>query len=101
MANKNGIPRLESTGVTVGTANVRFSFRNHPFLSAPFSGLILFRLAQPTGTLPVVFDTNGATQELTTIAGANVTASDITGTGIYLCYYESGSNTLQILTGVV
>ena len=35
MANKNGIPRLESTGVTVGTANVRFSFRNHPFLSAP------------------------------------------------------------------
>ena len=100
MANKNGIPRLESTGVTVGTANVRFSFRNHPFLSAPFS------LAQPvpagtTGTLPVVFDTNGTTQDLTTIAGANVTASDITGTGIYLCYYESGSNTLQILTGVV
>lgn len=45
MANKNGIPRLESTGVTVGTTNVRFSFRNHPFLSAPFSGLILFRLA--------------------------------------------------------
>lgn len=42
MANKNGIPRLESTGVTVGTTNVRFSFRNHPFLSAPFSGLILF-----------------------------------------------------------
>ena len=67
MANKNGIPRLESTGVTVGATNVRFSFRNHPFLSAPFSGLILFRLAQPipsgtTGTLPVVFDTNGATQ---------------------------------------
>lgn len=25
MANKNGIPRLESTGVTVGTTNVRFS----------------------------------------------------------------------------
>lgn len=24
MANKNGIPRLESTGVTVGTTNVRF-----------------------------------------------------------------------------
>ena len=80
MANKNGIPRLESTGVTVGTANVRFSFRNHPFLSAPFSGLILFRLAQPvpagtTGTLPVVFDTNGTTQDLTTIAGANVVRS--------------------------
>ena len=68
--------------------------------------MILFRLAQPipsgtTGTLPVVFDTNGATQALTTIAGTDVTASDITGTGIYLCYYESGSNTLQILTGVV
>lgn len=106
MANKNGIPRLESTGVTVGTTNVRFSFRNHPFLSAPFSGLIVFRLAQAiptgtTGTLPVVFDTNGATQALTTIGGADVTAADITGTGIYLCYYESASNTLQILTGVV
>ena len=106
MANKNGIPRLESTGVTVGTANVRFSFRNHPFLSAPFSGLILFTLehhvtAGTSGTLMVVFDTNGTTQDLTTIAGANVTASDITGTGIYLCYYESDSKTLQILTGVV
>ena len=106
MANKNGIPRLESTGVAVGASNVRFSFRSHPFLSAPFSGLILFRLAQPmptgtTGTLPVVFDTNGSMQALTTLNGADVTAADIAGTGIYLCYYESGSNTLQILTGGV
>ena len=33
MANKNGIPRLESTGVAVGASNVRFSF---PQSSVPF-----------------------------------------------------------------
>ena len=37
MANKNGIPRLESTGVTVGTTNVRQRIDSVPFGTAdPF-----------------------------------------------------------------
>lgn len=105
MANRNGIPRLETTGVTVGTNDVRFSFRRHQFLSSPFSGLILFRLAQAiptgtTGTLPVMFETNSVAKNVTKIGGENVTASEITGTGVYLAFYESSSDTLQLLTGI-
>lgn len=29
LANTQGIPRLQATGVTVSTTEVRFSFRNH------------------------------------------------------------------------
>lgn len=105
LANRQGIPRLETTGVTVGTADVRFSFNNHPFLFRNFNGLILVKISQviPTGTtatLPVLFDTNGRVKNVTKIGGTNVLVSDITGTGIYLAYYESNSDTLQLLTGI-
>lgn len=105
LANRGGIPRLESTGVTVGTDNVKFQFNRHPFLLRQFNGLILFRLAQPiptgtTATLPIVFDTNGIAKNVTKIGDTNVLVSDITGTGIYLGYYESQFDTLQLLTGV-
>lgn len=105
LANKEGIPRLESTGVSVSTTNVKYSFRNHRFLSFPFIGLILFKLDQAipagtTGTLPIVFDTNGRSQELTTLGGTAVTAADLTETGIYLAAYDSTSGVLQLLTGI-
>lgn len=106
LANRQGIPRLETTGVTVGTNDVQFSFNNHPFLFRNFNGLLLIKISQqiPTGTtatLPIVFNTNGTRQRnVTKIGGTNVLVSDITGTGIYLAYYESDTNTLQLLTGI-
>lgn len=105
LANRQGIPRLETTGVTVSTTDVKFSFNNHPFLFRNFNGLILVKISQviPTGTtetLPIVFDTNGRSKNVTKIGGTNVLVSDITGTGIYLAYYESDSDSLQLLTGV-
>ncbi len=106
LANRGGIPRIKSTGVTVnGTTNVQFSFAADATFSANFSGLVLVRLDQaiPSGTtttLPIVFTSSAGTQALTTYNEADVTVADIKGTGIILCYYDRGTNTLQALTGV-
>lgn len=59
----------------------------------------------PTGTattLPVVFTSGGGNpQKLTGFNGADITAAQIPGTGIYLCWFEHTTNTLQLLTGIV
>lgn len=36
--NRRGSAAIQSTGVTVGTADVRFSFQNHAFLSNWYRG---------------------------------------------------------------
>ena len=105
--NINGIPTLSSTGVAVSTTQVAFDFNNHRNVGAPFRGLLVIRLAQAipdgtTGTLPVVFTSGGGNaQPLTTFNGDPVTAADIPGTGVYICWYEAQTNTLQLLTGIV
>lgn len=43
----------------------------------------------------------GNAQKLTGYDGADITVSQIPGTGIYLCWFEHSTNTLQLLTGVV
>ena len=54
--------------------------------------------AGTTDTLPIVFTSDsGNDVNLTTYNGDNVTIADIPGTGIYLCWYESQTNTLQLL----
>ena len=69
--------------------------------------MVIIRLAQeiPTGTtttLPVQFTSAGTNaQAVTTFNGAAVTVADIPGTGVYLFWYESQTDTLQLLTGVV
>ena len=105
--NQSGIPALRSLSVTVGTTDVRFDFNNHRNVGAPFRGLIIINLAQAiptgtTGTLPVLFTSDGGNaQPLTTINGDAVTAADITGTGIFLVWFENSTSTLQLLTGIV
>lgn len=100
-ANKNGIIRLEASGVQVATSNVTYSFQPHSFLNVPYSGLVLLKLpayTAPTAAVPVVFNTNGKTQAVTTLDGTEVTSANLNKSGIYLAYYENG--TLQILTGL-
>lgn len=105
--NLNGIPTISSRSVTVTTAHVAFDFNNHRNVGAPFRGIIAIRLAQAiptgtTGTLPVVFTSDGSNvQPLTGFNGAAVTAAEIPGTGIFLVWWESSTNTLQLLTGIV
>ena len=105
--NQSGIPALRSLSVTVGTSDVRFDFNNHRNVGRPFRGLLVINLAQaiPTGTtdtLPIVFTSGGGSvAELTTLNGDPVTVADIAGTGIYLAWYESQSDSLQLLTGAL
>lgn len=99
--NRTGIPTISSNSVTVTTTEVQFDFNNHKNLGAPYRGLLIIRLNQtiPSGTtttLPIVFTSDSSnSQNLTTYNGANVTVADITGTGVYLCWYDS--NILQLL----
>ena len=98
--NRTGIPALRSLSVAVTTAQVSFDFNNHRNVGAPFRGLIVINLAQviptgTTGTLPIVFTSDGGNPKtLTGYNGDPITVADILGTGIYLVWYESSSDTL-------
>ena len=102
-----GIPTLSSNAVSVGTTAVSFDFNSHRNVGRPYRGLVIIRLAQEipagtTDTLPIQFTSTGSNaQPVTTFNGTAVTVADIPGTGVYLFWYESQTNTLQILTGVV
>lgn len=104
--NQSGIPALRSLSVTVGTNDVRFEFNNHRNVGRPFRGLLVVNLAQviPTGTtatLPIVFTSGGGSvASLITFNGDPVTVADIPGTGVYLAWYESQTDSLQLLTGL-
>lgn len=103
--NRGGIPALRSTAVSVSTTDVRFDFNSHPNVGEPFVGLIVVSLAQAiptgtTGTLPIVFTTSGGNPaNVTTVNGENITASDITGTGVYIMWVETQSGVVQLLAG--
>lgn len=105
--NRTGIPALRSLSVTVGTTDVRFDFNNHRNVGRPFRGLLVINLAQvipagTTDTLPIIFTSDGGSAaELTTFNGDPVTVADIPGTGIYICWYESQTDSLQLLTGAL
>lgn len=99
-ANRGGIPRLETTGVSVGASAVTYSLRGAAF-GRPWNGLVAVRVAQEvpsgtTGTLPVTINS----QPLVGLGGSAITASDITGMGVLLCWWESAENTLQVINVV-
>lgn len=101
MANRNGIPRLESTGVSVNANSVVFNFRKNAFVNRNFAGLILFKLpayTAPTTAVPVIFDTDGEQQAVTTTGGDAVTSAELNKSGVYLAFYDG--NTLQLMTGI-
>lgn len=101
--NVGGIPAIRSLSVNVSTTDVKIAFNNHRNIGRPFRGLLIVNIAQAipagtTDTLPIVFTSDsGNDVNLTTYNGDNVTVADIPGTGIYLCWYESQTNTLQLL----
>lgn len=101
--NTGGIPTLRSLSVTVTSSKVQYDFNNHRNVGRPYRGLLIINLAQsiPTGTtatLPVVFTTSGGNEQpLVKVNGALATVEDISGTGVYLVWYESQTNTLQLI----
>ena len=92
--NTGGIPTLRSLSVTVTSSKVQYDFNNHRNVGRPYRGLLVINLAQPiptgtTTTLPVVFTTSGGNeQSLIKVNGAPATVEDISGTGIYLVWYD-------------
>lgn len=101
LANKNGIPRIEATGVNISTTAVTFTFQKNAFYNRNFAGLIIFKLpafTAPTTAVPIIFDTSGESKALTTLNGTAVTSAELNQAGIYLAFYDG--NILQLLTGV-
>nr|DAU31005.1 MAG TPA: hypothetical protein [Caudoviricetes sp.] len=104
--NRNGSAAIASTGVAVNTENVIFSFKNHAFVNASYRGTIFVNLMQAiptgtTGTLPILFETNGATQAVSKFNGEPLTVADVPGTGVVQLWFERDTNTLQLMTGIV
>lgn len=98
--NSNGVPLLRTTGVTVSADTVDFSLG---FRRIPPVGYLTVNVADaiPTGTtatLPVRLTLNGNTRNLTFFGGANVTAADVTGTGVVTVYYDFYSGLLQLVS---
>lgn len=99
-SNVNGIPYLRTTGISVGTETVDFSLG---FRRIPPVGYLTINIADEipagtTGTLPVRFTLNGNTRNLTFFGGANVTAADLSGTGILTIFYDWYSGTFQAIS---
>lgn len=104
--NKRGSAAIASTGVAVNTANVVFTFKPHAFVNTNYRGTIFVNLRQAipagtTGTLPILFETNGSTQAVTKYNGAPLTVADVQGTGVYQFWFERDTNTLQMMSGIV
>lgn len=101
LANRNGIPRIEATGVSVNTTAVTYTFQRNAFYNRNFAGLILFKLpayTAPATAVPIIFDTDGEQQAVTTLDGAAVTSAELSKSGIYLAFYDG--SILQLLTGI-
>ena len=100
--NVNGTPYLRTNGVIVGTDTVDFTLG---FRRIPPVGYLTVNIADAiptgtTGTLPVRFTLNGNTRNLTTFGGANVTAADLTGTGIATLFYDWYNGVLQLVSPI-
>lgn len=105
--NTRGIFGIETVGnPNVTTTAVTLNFEQHPFVNAPYNGLLIVKVSEAipsgtTGTLPIVFQTGSTTHPATKAGGVPLTAADITGTGYYLFFYDRVSHVLQALSSVV
>ena len=101
-ANRNGIPMIESTSVSVSDTVVTITIPSNAFRYLNNTGLILFKLnaviPESAATLPIQFSSGNFTQPLTLVGGAAATGAQMNGQGVYQIYYAKCSNTMQLLT---
>lgn len=100
--NRNGSAYVVSSGVSASAEAVIYSFPAHSFASRSYLGSVFVEIAQavPAGaatTLPIVFETNGVQQAVTTYNGEALTVADLPGTGVYELWYNKQANRLQIM----
>ena len=98
--NGNGIQYLRTNGVTVGSDSVDFALG---FRRIPPVGYLTIHVADAipadaTATLPVRLTLNGNSRNLTFFGGENVTAADLSGTGIMTVFLDWYSGVLQIIS---
>lgn len=100
--NVSGVPYLRTNGITVGAETVDFSlgFRRIPSISYLTINIADAIPTGTTGTLPIRLTLNGQTRNLTSFGGDNVTAADITGTGVITVFYDYFSGTLQLVSSI-
>lgn len=101
-SNRAGIPLVESTSVTSYGTNAIITIRNNVFARLADRGILLLRVtsAIPTAAeaLPILISSNGESRPLTLAGGANATAAEITGPGVYQIFYSKRDNILQLMT---
>lgn len=105
--NRRGIPLIESSSVTTDDTNAIINISNNAFRFLETRGIFLFRLNTeiPTAaaTLPIIFSWTGLngqsrTQSLTIVGGDPATATQLSGTGVYIIYYDKSANILQLIS---
>ena len=103
LTNINGIPYLQTTNTTVGTASVDFALGSYRRPLPPV-GYFTVRIndAIPTGTtatLPVTLTRNGTTRALTLFDGTPITVAElIGGTGVFLVFNDTENGILQLIS---
>lgn len=101
-SNRIGIPLVESRTVTSDGTNAIITIGNNVFARLADRGIILLKvsIAIPTAAaaLPIVISSNGESRPLVLAGGANATATQITGPGVYQIFYSKRDNVLQLMT---
>ena len=102
--NKNGTFGIKSVGTpTVTATDVTLNFEEHPFIQAPYNGMLIVEITSvpATSALPVFFQAgNGAKVAVTKAGGVPLTAADIQQTGFYLLFYDRSRGILQTFNSV-
>lgn len=102
--NKNGTFGIQSVGTpTVTATDVTLNFEEHPFINAPYNGMLIVEITSvpATSALPVFFQAgNGAKVAVTKAGGVPLTAADIQQTGFYLLFYDRSRGILQTFNSV-
>ena len=104
--NINGIPYLQTSNTTVGTASVDFALGSYRRPLPPV-GYFTVRIADaiPTGTtatLPITLTRNGQTRALTLYDGSPVTVAElIGGTGAILVFNDAENGILQLMSRTI
>lgn len=98
--NVEGTPYIKVSNVTVTDTAVDFALG---FRGIAPVGYFTVRVADAiptgtTGTLPVTLTLNGVTRNLTYFNGVNVTAADITGTGVIMVFNDRFNGLLALMS---
>ena len=103
--NRRGTFGLQSVGTpTVTATDVTIHFDDHPFINAPYNGMLIVEITSvpATSALPVFFQAgNGAKVAVTKGGGVALTAADIQQTGYYLIFFARGRGVLRTFNSVV